>query len=93
MVERHVVTYFSGFANDDTCTVIDEKAPPNLCARVNVDIGDGSGNKGQGAWQEAPTALPERMGEPLNHDCVQTRIQRQHFKACTRRWVAGKYAA
>ena len=42
MIQRDVVTYFSGFTDHYASAVVDKKAAADGGARVNVDIGQGA---------------------------------------------------
>lgn len=79
LVDRAVVADLGGLADHHTHAVVDEHAPPEGCARMDFDAGHETRQLRDEAREPAAPRLPARMGEPVQHERVQTRITREDF--------------
>ena len=92
LVERDVITNFSGLTDDNAHAVIDKEASTDLRPRMNLDTGQPATKVRQHARQPLPTRRPQVMGQAMQPDSVQTRIAGQHLKGVARRRIAMEYA-
>src|ERR1019366_8152071 len=63
LVQRDIVAHDGGLADDDSHSVVDEKAVANLCAGMDLDAGNQPGELRQGPGRELPAMDPQRSEE------------------------------
>ena len=88
VVEGHVVTDLGGFAYHHASPVVDEKASPDFRTGVDVDIRPKAGKVRNKTREIPPVALPQAVGDALQHDSVDARVERGNFQARTGGGVA-----
>ena len=92
LIDEHVVANLGGLADDDAHAVVDEQAPPDFCAGMNLDSGEQTRKLADHASEQLGVALPEPMRAAMEPDCVQTRVGEHDFERGARRGVAVKPA-
>ena len=88
LVQRDIVAYDRGLADDHAHSVVDEQPPPDLRAGMDFDAGDQAGGLGQRAGRELPAMDPQPMMEAETPQGVETRVQQHDFKRGLRRGIA-----
>ncbi len=63
LVQRDIVAYDCGLANDHAHSVVDEKTSANLRARMDFDAGDQTGELRQRPGRELPAMNPQPVME------------------------------
>jgi hypothetical protein len=75
-----VLPDLGGLADDDAHAVVDEEAGPELGRGMDLDAGEEPGDVRQEARGDLPAAPPDRVGEPMAHERVDTRIAEEHLE-------------
>ena len=80
LVNRAVVADFGCFANDYAETVINEYAPPDFGARVNLDAGQHAADMRHEAAKPQKACCPQPVGGTVDHDRVQPGVTGEHLE-------------
>ena len=87
MIQQHIVTNFRGLADHDRGAMIDEEAPTDARARMDLDERERTHDLGDQARQERHPRPEERVREPVPEHRVDGRVGQQDFQAATRRGI------
>ena len=72
MIHQHVVADLGSLADDHAHAVVDEEAPTDLRAGVDLDAGDRPRDLRQQSGSQATTGFgPQTMRDPVHPDGVQ----------------------
>src|SRR5665647_441547 len=81
VVHQYVVAYLGSLADDHTHAVVDEEAPTDLRAGVDLDAGDRPRELGQQPSSQAATGLgPQAVREPVHPDGMQPWGGQRHLE-------------
>src|SRR5262249_36484732 len=80
LIKRHIVSQLGRLADHDAHSVVDEHAPPDLGAGMNLDAGQQTAKMGQKTPQDMPTALPSSVGRPVKQQRMQPRIAKHDLQ-------------
>jgi len=87
LIDGAVITDFGCFPDDHAKSVVDEHPTTNLSARMNFDASEHAAQVGDEAGQPVPIALPETVGQAMDHDRMQARIAGEDLQPAARGWI------
>ena len=88
LIQRHIPTDDSGFANDDTRPVIDEKPAPDGGARVNLDASEQARELHDEPRRKFQFHAPQRIGDAIGQHHLETGVQEHRRQLATGGGVA-----
>jgi hypothetical protein len=91
MIKCHIVADLAGLADHHAHAVVDEEAPADLGARVDLDSREPAAQLGDSAPDQAPAARPEGMRNAIEQDRLEAGIEQRHLEAIAGRRVAGDH--
>src|SRR6185436_1284323 len=93
VIERAVVADPRGFTDHDSHPMVDEKTPADGGARVNFNPGQPAADVGDEARQPFQAPAPQPMREPMEKQCVKSRVAGDDLPGGTCGRVPVKYHA
>jgi hypothetical protein len=81
VITGDIVSHDRGFADHDARSVIDEEAPANLSARMNIHIGEEAREPGDEPRRRFRACLPEPVRDAMPDHGVDAGIQQKAFQA------------
>jgi hypothetical protein len=75
-----IVTDLSSFSDDNTGTVIDEKATANPCSRMDFDSREKAVDMGDQPSDEEKPTFPEGVGQAVHPDGMKSRVAGEYFR-------------
>src|SRR5229473_4485815 len=90
LVDQHVVADFGGLPEHHAHTMIDEQAPADLRARMNLDTGEPARKLADQTAEQLCVMLPEPMCDAMKPDRMQSRICEHNLERGARGGVAVK---
>lgn len=90
LVKGDVIADLGGLADDDTHPMIDEDAPADACAGMDLDAGQNAAGMRYETPREEPAVLPQPVGNTVVNEGVKPGIAQNHFEARPRGGVAGE---
>src|SRR5450830_613984 len=91
MVERAVVTNFSGFTNDDTHAMVNEYTSSDSCAWMNLNTSKKACDMRAKSSQPIKTMIPYPVRKAVNNQRMHARISGEYFPLSTRSRVTFKH--
>src|SRR5690242_19373389 len=90
LVEQHVIADLCRLADHHAHAVIDEAAPADGRAWMDFDAGESADELRQNACRESETSLVHSMPQPVQEDCMETRVAEEDFDRALRGGVAAE---
>jgi hypothetical protein len=90
VIKRAVVADLRRFTDDDAHSMIDEKAPADARARMNLNSREPSSDMRNHAREPAQTLPPQPVREPVYQQGMKTGIAGNDFPSVSSRWIAFK---
>ncbi len=90
MIHQDIVPDDGCLADDDAIAMVDEEAPPDGGAGVNLDVGDQTAELGDDARKQHGVTHPEPVRDVVQPERMQTGIG-QHLQHAARRRVFGEH--
>src|SRR5204862_4297795 len=81
VIQGHIIADFGSLADHDSHPVVDEKAPANRSAGMDLDARGASPNLRHNSPKQPPPMLPEPVRRPVEKQDMHTRISKQNLKA------------
>jgi hypothetical protein len=91
LVQEAPVAHRRRLADHDTHAVIDDDAPPERRARMDLDAGDEPVDVREDARNKARIAQPQRVRQAVKPDRVQARVDEEHLEPRSRGGVVGNH--
>src|SRR5262245_28827586 len=79
VVERAVVGDLGGLSDDDAHAVVDEEAPADGGARMDLDAREPARQMGREPRKPLEARLPQAVGESVEQHGVETRVASDYF--------------
>ncbi len=92
MIQRDVITDFSGFPDNHPHPVIDEKSFADTRARMNFNTGQKAAEMGHHSGRNTPVIAPEPAGDSVRDNRMKTGITRHDFQCRTGSRVTRHYS-
>ena len=93
LVHGHVAAHDGGFADHHAGGVIDEQAPAEQRAGMDVDAGEEAAHLRENARRQAQVVAPEPVRNAMNPHRPKARIAEQHFEPRARSRIALHHGA
>ena len=79
LIKGTAISHHRCLSDDDAAAVVDEDSGADFCTGVDFHPGDPPGKLRDETGQKKPPVTVEKIGGPVQHDGVQSGIEKQHF--------------
>lgn len=93
VIKGHIVADLGGLADHHATAMIDEEAPANGGAGMDVDLADEPRQKAQQPGQIAPAPAPQSMGQAMDQQGMDAGIGGEHLEMGAGSGISTKHAA